>query len=414
MSSTQILRGPALCPEPDGHITLIDDALIELTAHGHIDAVVAAPDDCEVPITHPGTVWMPGLVDTHIHFPQTHIIGSAAGPLLDWLETVVFPEEARFAEIEYAARVAEVFCDALIAQGTTCAAIYGSSHIAACDTLFQALATRGLKAIAGPALMNRGAPDDVLLDTDAALAGLEALRQTWHGHDNRLWLSVVPRFALSCTQDLLSRAGRFALDHGLWVQTHLSENKAEIAATAEAFPNARDYLGVYEDAGLVHERSIFAHCIWLDEGQWHRMASVGASVTHCPDSNFFLGSGCMHLETVLGHGVPVGLGTDVGAGRTFSVRRVVASAYDAALMVGAEVSPERLLWLATLGGAQSLNMGDHMGRIAPGYDADLIAVPVSPRTSNPDTRKAALIDALVFQHDTGPVTATYVRGQRLR
>lgn len=421
---TRHLRGPALCPGAEGAVEWLPDALIEIDAYGQIQRVGPAPEGCPHPVSHPGSVLMPGLVDTHVHFPQTRIIGSAAGPLLDWLDTVVFPEEARFSARDYAEAVAKQFCQSLIDQGTTCAAIYGSSHIEACDALFQALDVAQLKAIAGPALMDRGAPDDVLLDADRALAGLERLRQRWHGHEDRLWLSVVPRFALSCTPDLLQRAGRFARTHDLWVQTHLSENKAEIQATAEMFPEAPDYLGVYEAADLAHERALLAHCIWLDDHQWDRLAARGASVSHCPDSNFFLGSGCMHLRHALDRDISVGLGTDVGAGRSFSIRRVAASAYDASLMVSLPVSPERLIWLATAGGAEAIGLRDRVGRLASGYDADIIAVPLQARDVHRqrsqgeaalyEQEKQAILDALIFQHDAGPVTATYTRGARLR
>lgn len=408
--SLRTLRGRVLRPrEEPARFELLPDALIELDASGRIQTVGPAPADCRVPETHPGTVLLPGFVDTHIHFPQTRMIGSASGPLLTWLERSVFPEESRFRERAYAEQVAVEFCDALIAQGTTSASIFSSSHPEATDALFAELSRRGLRGMAGLTLMDRGAPPAVLREAPAALEACEALIERWHGHDaGRLRFCVTPRFALSCTSELMRGAGRLAEKHGLWMQTHLSENREELRATAAAFPASADYLGVYEDHGLVGSRSLFAHCIHLSEGEWGRMARHDAAVAHCPDSNFFLGSGCMPLRQATERGIRVGLGTDMGAGRTFSLRRVAASAYDAALVVQAPVAPEELLWRATVGGALALGL-EGVGRIAPGYEADLVAVDVPGHVA----AEEGLLDALLFRRDSGPVRATYVRGRRL-
>jgi guanine deaminase len=406
----QTLRGRVLSPQVDpGRFELLPDALLTLEADGRIRAVEPAPADCPVPETHPGAVWLPGFVDTHVHFPQTRKLGSASGPLLTWLERTVFPEESRFRERAYAEQVAVEFCDALVAQGTTCAAIFSSSHPEATDALFAELSRRGLRALTGLTLMDRGAPAAVLHEAPAALDACAALIERWHEHDGgRLRFCVTPRFALSCTSELMRGAARLAERHGLWIQTHLSENPEELRATAGAFPASADYLGVYEDHGLVGGRTLLAHCIHLSDGEWDRLARRGASVAHCPDSNFFLGSGCMPLRKATGRGVRVGLGSDVGAGRTFSLRRVAASAYDAALLVQAPVPPEELLWRATTGGALALGLGERVGRIAPGYEADLVAVDVPAHVGT-----EGLIDALLFRHDAGAVRATYVRGKRL-
>jgi guanine deaminase len=230
----------------------------------------------------------------------------------------------------------------------------------------------------------------------------------WQGRaGGRLSLSAIPRFALSCSPELLREVAEFALLHGLLVQTHLSENPEELEATRAAFPQSVDYLGVYEDHGLVGPRTIFAHCIHLSDDEWRRLRRSEAAVAHCPDSNFFLGSGCMALRRALDAGVRVGLGTDVGAGRTFSVRRVAAAAYDAALLRGESVSPEELLWLATRGGALVLGRAD-VGCFAQGCWADLVAVELAT-TAHPER----WVDALLFDHDAGPVRATMVAGQLL-
>lgn len=404
------IRGRVLAPDPATR-TIVDwlDALIHVDAAGVITRIEAAPASTPVPPTWPGSVIVPGFVDTHLHFPQTKIVGSATGPLLEWLERSVFPEETRFVDREYATTVAATFCQRLAAAGTTCAGVYSSAHPAATEVLFEALDRAGLRATAGLTLMDRGAPAEVILDAATALATTADLVDRWHGHDDdRLRVAVVPRFALSCTPELLRGAARLARERAILVQTHLSENLAEITAAVAAFPGSRDYLSVYEDHGCVGSHVVFAHCVHLSHDEWGRLAAADMAVAHCPDSNFFLGSGCMPLRHALDHGVRVGLGTDIGAGRTFSIRRVAASAYDAALVCRQPVTPTELLWLATRGGSLVLGRGGRTGCIAAGYEADLVAIDVDDLTRQ-DT--ARVIDAVLFDHDAGPVRATMVRGR---
>ena len=404
------VRGRLLAPDPEERrFELVEDALVRIDSEGRIESVEVAPADCSMAETWPGAVMLPGFVDAHVHYPQTRVIGSASGPLLPWLQSSVFPEEARFADPEYAAIVADEFCDRLIAQGTTLAAIYSSCHPEATDTLLATLARRGLRGITGVTLMDRAAPNDLVLPAAAALSANAALVERWHGHDDgRLALSLIPRFAISCTPELMRGAATQANEHGLLVQTHISENVDEIEQTRALFPDSTDYLGVYEDHGLASPRLVLAHGVHLSDDEWTRVAQQDLAVAHCPDSNFFLGSGCMPLRRALDSSVRVALGTDVGAGRSFSLRRIAAAAYDASLVVDAPVDPEALLWLATRGGATALGLTDRLGCIAPGFDADFAIVDAP---ALPD--KATLIDALLFRHDAGPVRRTLVRGQAL-
>ncbi len=406
----QALRGRLLCPDPsEARFEVVEDGLVEISQDGQISRVGPAPPGCTVPESYPGAVLLPGFVDTHLHLPQTRILGSASGPLLPWLERSVFPEEAKFADAGYAAVVAAEFCSELVRFGTTCAAIYSSSHPVATDVLFAELARRGLRAWVGLTLMDRNAPASVLLPAGPALAACEALVERWHGHDRgRLQFCVTPRFALSCTPALLRGAGALAARYQLPMQTHLAENCDEITATAAAFPGSVDYLGVYEDHGICGPRALYAHCVHLQEPAWDRLATQGAAVAHCPDSNFFLGSGSMSLAAPQRRGVRVGLGTDVGAGRSFSLRQIMASAHDAALVHGGRISAEALVWLATRGGAQALGLAQHIGCLAPGYDADVIAIDVPTGLAG-----AALFDAVAFRRDAGPVRAVVVRGLQL-
>lgn len=424
-----LFRGFILDTDPtEPRLRWLGDRVLEVNARGVIVGSRAATPRDPAP-TWPGALIVPGFVDVHVHYPQTRVLGSASGPLLPWLQQTVFPEEARFADQAYARDVAEEFVGALIRAGTTTAAIYGSPHATASAVLLQALATRGLRAELGPALMDCGAPEANLVAADEALAALEGLFDRWHEHDDgRLRVSVVPRFALSCTPELMTRAAEVARRRGALVQTHVSENLDEVAAVRRSFPDAHDYLDVYQRHGLVHARTILAHCIHFSDDEWRRMAELDVAVAHCPDSNFFLGSGCMPLAKALRLGVRVGLGSDVGAGRSFSLRRVAASAYDASLVVGERVAPEALLWLATRGGALALRR-DEIGALSVGRRADLAVIDMDaallgalPTTMVGDEdHDAALplyapalervLDALLFRHDAPPVRAMVVGGR---
>ena len=406
------IRGDMLAP---GHgsrsMELKRDYVLAVDRAGRIRSFDPAPSGCDIPVTRPGTVWLPGFIDTHVHCPQTRVIGSASGPLLDWLNTSIFPEEARFADRLYATETARLFCRSLIAQGTTTAAVYSTSHVEGTDALFQAMSDAGLRGLIGLTLMNRGAPEALCVSTEQAMRESEFLIERWHlADEGRLEFCVTPRFAISCTPDLLAAAGQLAQRFDLPIQTHISENHDEIAATAELFPEARDYLDVYERAGLTNNRTILAHCVHFDDAQWQRVETLGCGVSHCPDSNFFLGSGLMPLAKAQAFGVKLGLATDVGAGRTFSLRRVAASAFDTAKLTGAETSANELLWYATAGGAQVLGLEQRIGFLDVGWDADLVAIELD----DPDFEDVGVLwDQLVFRHDAGPVAAAYVRGRRL-
>ena len=228
------VRGTFLCPDRrDRRLNVLPDGIMTIDGHGRIVSLEATPNPCPIPITRPGAVWLPGFIDTHVHYPQTRVMGRATGPLLDWLDQTIFPEEARFAERAYAQSVADEFCASLARWGTTTAAVYGSSHAGATDVLFETFARRGLRGLLGMTLMDRDAPDAVLLPAQTALDAAEDLIQRWHGHDGgRLRYCVTPRFALSCTSPLMRGAADLARRHDLWVQTHVAENQAEIAAVA--------------------------------------------------------------------------------------------------------------------------------------------------------------------------------------
>jgi guanine deaminase len=407
--NARVYRGRLCTPLSAGGIAYADDALVTVE-DGRIESVrpfhEALLGKSLVYDLRPAVI-VPGFVDAHVHYPQTRVIGRAGAPLLAWLEGTVFPEEARFASEAYAREVAASFVAALAAAGTTTASVYGSSHEGATSVLFEALAASGLRALAGPTLMDQRCPEALRVPPEEALPALERLGARWHGHDGgRLQLAVTPRFALSCSRPLMEGAARVAAVHLLLIQTHLSEQPEEGAAVLAEHPFASDYLGVYEAAGLLGPRTLLAHSIHLSASEWDRLAAAGARVAHCPDSNFFLGSGRMDLAAAHRRGVPVALGSDVAAGRSFDMRRAMSYAYDNALCLGQRLAPEDLLRLATLGGAEALGLGAVTGSLEEGKDADFLALSLP----GPAASREELLAQVVFG-DGVRVEKAFVRGK---
>lgn len=402
------IRTRVLSPAAPDRATWWPDAVVSLTDDGRIGAIVDAADhDGPVDLHAPHGVLTPGFVDGHVHFPQTRIIGAASGPLLQWLDTSTFPEESRFADPATAEAVATMFCDALAGAGTTLAMVYGSGHAPASHTLLSAMDRRGLRGIVGPVWMDSGAPDALLRSTEHTVEAVRGLVETWHGHDDgRLSVAVVPRFALSCTAPMMAAAGELARAHDLAVTTHLAETVSECAAVRERF--GADYLDVYDDAGLLDPRTVFAHCIHLSDRDWDRLAAAGAIVAHCPDSNDFLGSGGMPLAQVTARDLPLVLGTDVAAGRSFRVPRIASSAFDNALRQGLRTDPATWLWHATRGGALALGV-DTVGQVRPGLEADLVLHDLPPWVDDPDEA----LGWLLFHHDAPRPRAVWVRGRQV-
>jgi guanine deaminase len=317
---------------------------------------------------------LPGFVDTHVHYPQLPIIGAMGLQLLDWLQTRALPEEARLADEDHARRTARTFVRALAANGTTTALVFGSHFPAAQDALFAAAASAGLRISSGLVVSDRKLLPELHLAPDRAAEAASELLERWHGV-GRLRYAVTPRFSLSCTDAMLETCGTLlASAPGVLFTSHINENPREIAAVAECFPWARDYLDTYERFGLVGERSVLAHDVHATDGELARLGAAGASVAHCPSSNAFLGSGIFPMARHRAHGVRIALGTDVGAGTGFSLLKEGLAAYQMQSLspAGEPLSPAHLLYLATQAGADALGLGDLVGDLRPGKRADLV------------------------------------------
>jgi len=323
---------------------------------------------------HRGRLLLPGFIDTHVHCPQLDVIASHGTELLDWLHTHTFPAERRYADPAVSRDGAERFLRALWAHGTTSAMVFPTVHKVSAEALFEAAHARHMRLLTGKVLMDRFAPEGLLDDaTDAGVAERECtdLIDRWHGQ-GRLAYAVTVRFAATSTPAQLAMAGRLCRDRaGVYMQTHVAENRAEIDWVMSLFPEARSYLDVYERAGLLGPRAVLAHGIWLDAEDRALLRERGAQIAHCPSSNLFLGSGLFDWAQAQREGLRVSLASDVGGGTSLCLLRNMADAYKVQALQGTRLSAWKALHAATLGAAEALGLGDEIGRIEPGCMADI-------------------------------------------
>jgi len=320
---------------------------------------------------HRGRLILPGFIDTHVHMPQLDVIASYGTELLDWLNTYTFPAEMRYADPACSRAGAALFLDALLAHGTTSAVVFPTAHKVSAEALFSDAQRRGMRVITGKVLQDRHSPDGLRDDVIQAEQDCLDLIRRWHGRD-RLAYAVTVRFAPTSSPEQLRMAGSLcAADPTLYMQTHVAENRAEVAWARELFPEARSYLDVYARAGLMHRRSVLAHGIWLDDDDRAALRDTGAHIAHSPSSNLFLGSGLFDWRAAVQAGAGVSLASDVGGGTSLSMIRTMADAYKIQAMAGQRLTAWKALHAATLGSAQALSLADEIGSLEPGRMADV-------------------------------------------
>ncbi|MCL2874994.1 MAG: guanine deaminase [Betaproteobacteria bacterium] len=398
---------------PDGLLLVRDGHVLDCGPAAELEPslpVDARRVDCS------GKLILPGFIDTHTHCAQTEIIASHSEQLTTWLEKYAWPAEARHADPAYAATEAGFFCDQLLRHGTTTAMAFTTVHPVCTDALFEAARARRMRMIAGKVLMDRNCPESLRDTQTEGDAQSRALIEKWHGRE-RLAYAVTPRFAPTSTEEQMSLAGRlFCEVPGLYLQTHLAEQRAEVAWAMWLYPGARSYLDIYEWFHQLGERSVFAHCIWLDDEDRHRMAIRGASMSFCPSSNLFLGSGLFDLGRARDFGLRVGLGSDVGAGTSFSMLQTLSEAHKVLQLTEQTLTAEAGFYLATLGGARALHLDAYIGNFLPGREADFIVLdphctPLIEARMSRATTLAERLFALMMLGDDRCVAATYVLGE---
>jgi len=406
--------------EIEGQVRHLEDGLL-LLRNGLIEwfgdweeGRQKVPENCPV-INYPGKLIVPGFVDTHLHYPQAEIMGAYGEQLLEWLENYAFPAEKQYKDEEYAAKMADFFIDQLLRNGTTTAMVFCTVHEESVEALFTAAERKNMRIIAGKVLMDRNAPDSLLDTPESGYSESKKLIEKWHKR-GRLLYAITPRFAPTSTAEQLELAGKLKKEFpDAYVQTHLSENQDEIEWVKELFPEQENYLDVYHHYGLTGSRSIFAHCIHLEEKEWDCLHKTDSAIAFCPTSNLFLGSGLFKLDHAWDKKVKVGMATDIGGGTSFNMLHTLSEAYKVMQLQKQKFSAYEAFYLATLGGAKALSLDHVIGNFSIGKEADFVvldpaATVLQAKRSEKSKNVADVLFSLIILGDDRSIFHTYVDG----
>ncbi len=367
-------------------------------------------------IDYSGYLIMPGFIDTHTHYVQTDVIASYGAQLIDWLNDYTFPAECRYNDKSIAKNGAEFYIDQCLKNGTTTSMVFPTVHTESVDALFNAASKVNMRIISGKVLSDRHVPEGLSDTPQSAYDDSKVLIQRWH-HKNRFSYAVTPRFAPTSSEAQLEVAGQlFNEFDGVYCQTHVAENKAEVEWVRSLFPHQRSYLDVYAHYGLLKKRSMMAHCLYLDETDFKVMSETQTSASLCPTSNLFLGSGLFSLDRFLKHDIKVSLGSDVGGGTSLNMLQVLNEAYKVCQMNGFSLTSLHGFYLATLGGAKALDCDDKIGNFEKGKEADFIVLDLN--STDIMQRRMKLVDnlqqqlfVLMMLGDDRAIHATYIFGK---
>ena len=416
------LRADPFLETPGDCLDHIPDALVVI--EDGLIASVAPYDEAAargLEVAHyPDGIIVPGFIDGHVHYPQTQMIGAFGEQLLQWLDQYTFVAEQQFADPAHAETVARIFLRELLRNGTTTAAVYCTVHPQSVDAFFGESERFNTRMIAGKVLMDRNCPEALRDTAETGYAQSKALIERWHGR-GRQHYCVTPRFAASSSDAQLAAAGRLWQEHpGTYMQTHICETTDEIEWVMRLFPERSGYLDIYDHAGLTGPRAIFGHGVHMTEAEFAHCHATGSALAHCPTSNLFLGSGLFEVFAARRHDRPVrtALGTDLGAGTSFSQLQTLNEAYKVAQLNRTKLTAAHALWLATRGGAEALYLDDRLGQVAPGMEADLAvldmaATPLIKFRSSYASDLMERLFVLMTLGDDRAVRATYVAGARV-
>lgn len=404
--------------EGDGAVLVRAGRIAAVGSHPAVSAQ-AAPDVAVA--DHRPHLVLPGFIDAHIHMPQMQVIASYGAELLDWLNDYTFPEETRFSDAQHGRRIARLFLDEVLRHGTTTVAAYCSVHKASAEAFFEESHARDMLNIAGKVMMDRNAPEKLRDTPQTGYDDTKALIAAWHGRGRQLY-AITPRFAITSSPQQMEMAGALAAEHpDCHVQTHLSENHAEIRWTEELYPQAKDYTDVYARYGLMGRKSLFGHCIHLSEREADAMAEAGAVAVFCPTSNLFLGSGLFDYQRYRRRDkrLRVATATDVGGGTNYSMLRTMDEAYKVIALKGEKLNPLQSFWQLTRGNAEALSIADRVGTLEPGTDADIVVLDAgaTPAMAVRRERVETLAQELFLLQTLGDdraVAAVYVSGRTVK
>ncbi len=399
--------------EPDA-VVVMEAGLI--SAHGPARDILPALGDTPVTAYHDSII-MPGFLDAHVHYAQTGIIGAFGEHLLEWLNRYAFPAEMAFHDPAHARAVARVYLGENLRHGITTPVVYGTVFPASVDVLFEEAEALGLRIIAGKVLMDRNAPAALLDTAQRGYDESKALIERWHGRGRALY-AITPRFAATSSPEQLELAGTLRKEHpGCFVQTHISEQLGEVEWVKQLFPGRAGYADVYDHYGLLGRRVVLGHGIHLTEGELALLHRTGTAIAHCATSNLFLGSGLFDLgrAKAAGRRVHVAVGTDIGAGTTFSILQTLGETYKVAHLKEYPLDAGHAFYLATRGSAAALDLADRVGSIAPGMEADLVvldlhATPLLRHRMRDAKDELEALFLLMTLGDDRAIRATYVAG----
>jgi guanine deaminase len=365
--------------EIEGHLRFIKDGLL-IVRDGRVEwfgdweeGHHQIPDSIRVR-DYSGKMIVPGFVDTHIHYPQCEMVGAYGEQLLDWLNKHTFPAEKRYNDLEYAREMSAFFIKQLLRNGTTTALVFGTVHPESVEALFESARHINMRMIAGKVMMDRNAPDYLLDTPESSYSQTKALIERWH-NNGRLLYAITPRFAPTSSLAQLEMVQRLRQEYpDVYLHTHLSENKDEVAWVKALYPEHKSYLEVYHHYGMTGRKSVFAHCVHLEDAEWDCLHQTQSSIAFCPTSNLYLGSGLFNLPNAWRKKVRVGMGTDIGAGTTFNMLQTLNEAYKIMQLQGYRLSAYEAFYLATLGGADALGLADTIGNFNLGKEADFVVL----------------------------------------
>jgi len=401
--------------EEDGALLIRDGRIV--AAGAYADVAKQAGEGVKT-VDHRPHLLLPGFIDAHVHFPQMQVIASYGAELLDWLNTYTFPEETRFRDAQHGRRIARLFLDEVVRHGTTTVAAYCSVHKASAEAFFAESHARNMLNIAGKVMMDRNAPDGVLDTPQSGYDDTRALISEWHGK-GRQHVAITPRFAITSSPEQMEMAGALAREFpDLHVQTHLSENHAEIAFTCELYPQAKDYTDVYARYGLLGGKTLLGHCIHLSEREADALSDSGSIAVFCPTSNLFLGSGLFAYQRFRTREKPLRIAsaTDVGGGTNYSMLRTMDEGYKVIALQGEKLNPFQSFWQITRGNAEALSVSDKVGTLDAGTDADIVVLDsrATPAMRLRMERTATLAEELFLLQTLGDdraVREVYVAGR---
>ncbi|KAK1217416.1 hypothetical protein PQX77_019956 [Marasmius sp. AFHP31] len=427
LTSYKASSNTLLALSPQGNVEWIahdiQDSMVQetLLQNGCIDAEVLALRE--------GQFIIPGFIDTHTHAPQLPNMGSGAQyELLDWLDNITFPMEAKFSDDKFAEAVYPEIVRRIINAGTTTCCYYGSLHLGSTKVLANIVQSLGQRAFVGKCNMDRNAPDYYREDSpETSLQETKSL--VAHIRSLDAGPSGIPNPLLSHLEDLVSS------DPSLHIQTHISENKSEIEFTKSLFPECGSYADVYDKFKLLRRNTILAHAVHLEDEEVALIKERQAGISHCPTSNFHLNSGVAPVGKYLDRGIKVGLGTDVSGGYSPSILNAIRNAGVASKIramqpdasssgsfSNKQLSVASLLYLATLGGAQVCDLEDRVGSFSPGKSFDALVVDVRTSMGNPalwgsDSGVAGtknldtMLERFLYCGDDRNISMVYVQGK---